>query len=44
MKQGVSYYAYSAGKDMANNEAFYSADGDFCIGQFGNYGTVSALD
>ncbi|KAJ4380839.1 hypothetical protein N0V86_004201 [Didymella sp. IMI 355093] len=31
MKTGVGYFIYAAGKDMAANEAFYSADGDFLI-------------
>jgi homogentisate 1,2-dioxygenase len=31
MKSGVGYFIYAAGKDMAANEAFYSADGDFLI-------------
>ena len=31
MKSGVGYFIYAAGKDMATNEAFYSADGDFLI-------------
>jgi homogentisate 1,2-dioxygenase len=30
-KTGVGYFIYAAGKDMAANEAFYSADGDFLI-------------
>ncbi|KAI9731622.1 MAG: hypothetical protein M1818_007752 [Claussenomyces sp. TS43310] len=31
MKTGLAIYIFAAGKDMAANEAFYSADGDFLI-------------
>lgn len=31
LKQGLGILVYSAGKNMAKNEAFYSADGDFLI-------------
>ncbi|KAL9055302.1 MAG: hypothetical protein Q9162_003609 [Coniocarpon cinnabarinum] len=31
MKQGLGYYIFTAGKDMNEHEAFYSADGDLLI-------------
>lgn len=31
MKTGLSIYIFATGKEMAMNEAFYSADGDFLI-------------
>jgi homogentisate 1,2-dioxygenase len=31
MKSGLAIYIFATGKDMAANEAFYSADGDFLI-------------
>jgi homogentisate 1,2-dioxygenase len=31
MKAGLGMYIFAAGKDMAEHEAFYSADGDFLI-------------
>lgn len=31
MKSGLGILIYAAGKDMATNEAFYSADGDYLI-------------
>lgn len=32
MKEGLAYYAFTAGKSMPSNQAFYSADGDFLLG------------
>lgn len=32
MKSGVAYYSFTAGKSMPENQAFYTADGDFLIG------------
>lgn len=31
MKNEMGYYVFTAGKDMAENTVFYSADGDFLI-------------
>ncbi|GLI78307.1 hypothetical protein PoHVEF18_006618 [Penicillium ochrochloron] len=31
MKEGLAYYAFTAGKSMPSNQAFYSADGDFLL-------------
>ena len=31
MKTGIGIYIFAAGRDMAKQEAFYSADGDFLI-------------
>jgi hypothetical protein len=32
MKEGLAYYAFTAGRSMPPNQAFYSADGDFLLG------------
>ena len=33
IKNGVAYYSYAAGKSMEEKSAFYSADGDWLIGE-----------